>query len=168
MSAKTTAKIVGDALIMDLASADTPSIWRREMSGLAQAGFSVQTKGKKHVLTLTTGDQNEEVASFTDADEAAAALKTITKAFLSYAPVAAHVVHQVGKPFYRKPWFYVLLVLLLGFIVTKNNAAKRGQWNTPTASQKQFMMTGNKTSTKPKRGAIDKGVPVSAEDMFGE
>jgi hypothetical protein len=157
MSGKTTAKVMGDALVMDFGSAEPKAIWRCSMDSLSQAGFALKGKNKKYVLVLKTPEKEEEIAIFPDQDEAETALTVITGVFLSYQPLSAK------KPFYKRAWFYIFLFLM--FMVLFYGIS------TPT-TQQQIQYNMDPGSTPPIVGQdnqpIKQGVPTSADDLFGE
>ena len=153
MSGKTTAKIMGDALVMDFGSAEPKAVWRCNMDSLSQAGFALKSKSKKHVLILKTPDHEEDIAGFSDLAEAEKALATVTGVFLSYRPATGK------KPFYRRAWFYILLFLLT--LVILFNIATPQQQGTRDRG-----MNGN--MVKQQQEKIKSGVPASADDLFGD
>jgi len=153
MSGKTTAKVMGDALVMDFASAEPKAVWRCSMDSLSQAGFAVKSKNKKHVLVLKTPDHEEDIAGFADLAEAEKALTTITGVFLSYRPANGK------KPFYKRVWFYILLFLVVLTVF----------FNIATPEQRRQSNTGmNGNIAQKQQEKIKQGVPTSAEDLFGE
>lgn len=174
MSGKTTAKIIGDALVVEFGAAEEISTWRHGMDTLSNANFTVKVKNKKHVLILSTENKEEEIARFAEADTAANALKNITKALLSYRPVDPKLVHHVGKPFYKKAWFYLFIILVAIFFLVKASGNqyelyKQNQAST-NAFQKMTQQMQRKAGITPKstqKKPLKKGVPTSAEDMFG-
>jgi len=156
MSGKTTVKVMGDALVMDLGSAEPKAVWRCSLDSLSQAGFALKSKNKQHVLILKTPDHEEDIAGFPDLAEAEKALSTITSAFLSYRPTTAK------KPFYKRAWFYILLFLLV-LVLFFNIANPRSQ--RPGGMGNIGM---NNNVVKKQEEKIKSGVPTSADDLFGQ
>ena len=156
MSGKTTAKIMGDALVMDFGSADPKAVWRCSMDSLSQAGFAVKSKNKKYALVLKTPDREEDIATFSSQDEAETALTVITGVFLSYRPLTAK------KPFYKRAWFYIFLFLLV--MVLLFNIANPGR-RLPEGLQNAGM---NSNTARQQQEKVKSGVPVSADDLFGD
>lgn len=149
MSGKTTAKIMGDTLVMDFGSADPKTIWRCNMDSLSHAGFALKSKNKKHVLVLKTPEKEEDIAAFSDQEAAEASLTVLTGVFMSYRPSTAK------KPFYKRAWFYIFIFLLL-MVVFFNTAKPRQQ---PQGSGGMIEKQAEK---------IKSGVPASADDLFGD
>lgn len=157
MSGKTTAKVMGDALVMDFASADPKAVWRCSMDSLSQAGFAVKSKNKKFILVLKTPDKEEDIAAFPDQDEAETALTVITGVFLSYQPATAK------KPFYKRAWFYIflfLLLMVLFFGIATPNTQQQVQYNVEQGGTPPIIGKDNRP--------VKQGVPTSADDLFGE
>lgn len=157
MSGKTTAKIMGDVLVMDFGSADPRAVWRCNMDSLSQAGFALKAKNKKHVLVMKTPEHEEDIAVFADPEEAEKSLTVITGVFLSYRPATAK------KPFYKRAWFYIFLFLLLMVLFFGIATPKKQdvlQYNTSQGNTPPIVGKDNRP--------LKQGVPTSAEDLFGE
>ncbi len=161
-TAKTTARVIGDALVLDLGTADTRSVWRCSMEKLAHAGFGVKVKNKKHLLVITTSEKEEEIAAFSAKEEAEKALGIITDAFMA---------HRSSKdpraPFYKRAWFYILLFLILMFVFFSfgkppRDAEIQTRADAPRGSVTQPRQQGGQQMP------VRPGVPVPADQIFGD
>ncbi|TVQ82279.1 MAG: hypothetical protein EA357_09985 [Micavibrio sp.] len=157
-TARTTARVIGDALVLDLGTADTRSVWRCSMEKLAHAGFGVKVKNKKHFLVITTSEKEEEIAAFSAKEEAEKALGIITDAFMA---------HRSSKdpraPFYKRAWFYILLFLILMFIFFSLGKPPRD----PSAQSAADAPRGSTTQPRQQQAPVRPGVPIPADQLFG-
>ncbi len=157
MSAKTTAKIIGDAMVINLQTATNKSVWRCSMDQLNHAVFAIKSKNKTHNLFLKVSDKEEEVASFDNKEDAEKALDVVTKALLS--PIVVKSESPKKTSWFKRFFYLLLLILLVYFSLKIINGVKYTN-----------ALVKNKGAVQQNHVApndLPKGVPMTADEMFG-
>lgn len=78
------ARVVNNALIVKLLTADPPRVWRADMTGLATATLELREgqPGRFRLVMKTGGGKEEDISTFADRETATNALRVVTDAML--------------------------------------------------------------------------------------
>jgi hypothetical protein len=78
------ARVVGNTLVAQFFSGETPKTWRADLTGLLSAVLEVREgqPGRFRLIMKKDGGAEEEIATFSDKDKATGALRTLTGALL--------------------------------------------------------------------------------------
>lgn len=164
----TEAEIIGDSIVVSIPGGKTPRVWRADLSTLKTSAFEIEEKKSSFTLKLSNGDASEEIATFDNAEAAGAALREVKSALLRPA--------RVNMP--------AVVAVVLTFVILVGGSAAIRHFNQVRLAQMQqqsamqMMQRGGKapgaaaTSTnspaaRVSRGAVEKGKPVDASEMFG-
>ncbi len=168
---KTEAKIVDQTLIVSAKDAQSPSLWRGDLTTYKSASFSVSVmKTKASLKVQLEGAKAETIADYKNADAANEALSVVTDALLKPAAVAAKPVTFGSKVlmFLQIVVFSALATYLSLFIIPMKYLGELA----PNTSQKPAMTSSvkiDKQTPAPKAPVVkDEGKPVSANDFFAE
>ena len=78
------ARVVNNALIVKLLTADPPRVWRADMTGLATATLELREgqPGRFRLVMKTGAGKEEDISTFSDREAATNALRIVTDAML--------------------------------------------------------------------------------------
>lgn len=162
------ATVADDHLVLSLPNATEPVIWRKSLDQIGSATFEVKKASKEELYNLTlkkTKTTSETIASFSDKEDAVAALNAASNAFHA-GPAAAKPSANQNEPQKggRKKWLYALLALgiVIGLYMYMISLIP---------SQTVFTDGTGTTTNAPAaaRGPVtpeSTGVPVSADDFL--
>jgi len=179
---KTEANIVGNNLVVSLPNAVMPGLWRTDCTKLKDALFFIEEKDGNFLLKVREGSKKgQEISVFEVKEKAVEALDAINTAFLSggEAPMLAAKTFQKPQGQEKQPRVFkrliqVVLVLFIAFVIlsvikprTQNKMQSQTQNKMMLGSQKSLSPLEQNNSKTPKTN-LQSGVPLSADDFFGE
>ncbi len=166
------ARVVGDTLVLSLPDARSPIVWRMELGEIKAAAFEVRQEDKSWVLTMKTpkGDA-QEIAPYDTKAQALKALMAASRAMeqasakpVSYAndagrPVAAPPPRKKGQLAAGIIGVAILGVLIYGITQAGPKTPHSPGSSAATSSPSAAMQEGFSGKSAP-------GVPVSADDFL--
>ncbi len=163
MVQKTTAKVIDSGLVINFQTTNPKSIWRCSMDKLNFAVFSIKEKNKKQTMFLTIDGKEEKVAVFDNKEDAEQAIEAVTKAMMTST-------RATKKTSWLKRILAILIILFFIYIVFFKilPAIIITSVNNKTADAKNSsLVTKQQSASKTIEKKIKTGVPISADELFG-
>ena len=167
---KPRAKIVDSAIVFSLPDADTPRVWRYNLSQTEISGFEVVEKDGSYQLVMiapdTASDHNRVIASYKDIPSARYALDVLAACFMKAQTVTTDTLGSRATRLPRRIriWRWIAVAAVLGALYFLSFAGSQTSPNIDTASDNEQVTTDG----RPAKTLPPPGQPVAADDFFGE
>lgn len=165
------AVVADNALVVSFLSADTPRVWRGDMSQFATSTVELaQADGKFSVVMKRGNGATEEICTYSDKSKAMQALEVMSDALLHGATGAA-AVHTHKKGSWLRTFVKTIVMLAVIFfllILWASRHAPHPPMDTGSNSGSSSTSSNSNSGGNYTPAPVQDGVPAPADQIIGK